>query len=115
MSCRGACYECSDSTERGGTYLRIPGDFDVTAVLWLSEEGEGANLTCGATRHQETMAIEVKILLNLELCFNVQEIKPDDARFSLVISILLYIFFSIFLMLNILFFFLLNYDYCPLS
>ncbi|XP_030848027.1 uncharacterized protein LOC575563 [Strongylocentrotus purpuratus] len=75
-SCRGACYECSDSTELGGTYLRIPGDFDVTAVLWLSEEGEGANLTCGATRHQETMAIEI-IKHALEEINNSSLILPD--------------------------------------
>ncbi|XP_063971536.1 uncharacterized protein LOC129254394 [Lytechinus pictus] len=75
-TCRGACYECSDSTERGGTYLRIPGDFDITAVLWLSEEGDGANLTCGATRPQETMAIEI-IKHALEEINNSTLILPD--------------------------------------
>ena len=56
--CMGACLECAGRAELGASFLRIPGDFDIPAVLWLSEEGS-TNLTCGATRYEETMAIEV--------------------------------------------------------
>ncbi|XP_072163931.1 uncharacterized protein [Diadema setosum] len=58
-TCRGLCAECETPENLGATYMRIPGDFDIPAVLWLSEEGAPANLTCGATRYTETMAIQI--------------------------------------------------------